>query len=155
MSAFNPEKLFVRIMPPADSSQPINRRKYTLTHSDTTAQIFLDIGYVYNDEAINKTMRDEVLAEWRRTGYGGFNLIGKAYVDDGEFSQDAAKLRLNTFKKEMDTAITAMVYGDLPFLSRYPALLDAPICIQYESSFPQFKQAYYYGTARKYLALGD
>ncbi len=152
MSAFNPEKLFVRIIPPANSVQPIHGRRYTLTHSDTTAQIFLDIGYVYNDEAINKKMRDEVLAEWRRTGNGGFNLIGKAYVDGGEFSQDTAKLRLTIFKKEMDTAIKAMIYGDLPFISRYPALLDAPIYIRYESNFPQYNQTFYYGTPRKYLA---
>ncbi len=152
MAAFNSEKLFVRIIPPANSAQPINRRRYTLTHSDTTAEIFLDIGYVYNDEAINQKMRDEVLAEWRRTGSGCFNLAGKAYVDGGEYSQDAAERRLNIFKKEMGTAITAMVYGDLPFLSRYPILLDAPIYIRYESSFPQFKQTFYYGTPRKYLA---
>lgn len=152
MTAFNPEKLFVRMIPPANSAQPINRRKYTLTHSDKTAEIFLDIGYGYNYDAINKTMRDEVLAEWRRTGSGGFNLIGKAYVDGGEFSQEEAERRLNIFKKEMDTAIRAMVYGDQPFLRRYPILLDSPIYIEYESSFPLFQQTFYYGTPGKYLA---
>lgn len=41
---FNPEKLEVNFMPPATSTSPIKNRKYTLTHSDETAMMFLDVG---------------------------------------------------------------------------------------------------------------
>ena len=58
MSDFNPQKLKVTLIPPANSVQPIEGRRYTLTHSDITAELFLDIGYVYNYEAINRKMRD-------------------------------------------------------------------------------------------------
>jgi hypothetical protein len=138
-------------MPPATSAQPIEGRKYTLTHSDITAELFLDIGYVYNYEAVNWKMRDEVLAKWKNDKHGRFNLVGKAYIDGGEFGESVSGLRFNIFKKEMDTALKGIVYGDLPFYENYPVLLDAPIFIYYESIYPQYRQIYYYGTPRQYL----
>ncbi len=90
MSVFNPQKLSVRLIPPATFNQPIEGRKYTLTHSDITPELFLDIGYVYNYESINLKMSDEVLAEWKKDLHGCLNLVGKAYVDDGEFNQKVA-----------------------------------------------------------------
>lgn len=138
-------------MPPATSAQPIEGRKYTLTHSDITAELFLDIGYVYNFEAVNWEMRDEVLAKWKKDKQGRLNLVGKAYIDGGEFDESVSGIRFNIFKKEMDTALKGIVYGDLPFYENYPVLLDAPIFIYYESMYPQYRQIYYYGTPRQYL----
>jgi hypothetical protein len=151
MSDFNPQKLSVNLMPPATSAQPIEGRKYTLTHSDITAELFLDIGYVYNYEAVNWKMRDEVLAKWKNDKYGRLNLVGKAYIDGGEFDESVSGRRFNIFKKEMDTALKGIVYGDLPFYDNYPVLLDAPIYIYFKSIYPQYRQIYYYGTPRQYL----
>jgi hypothetical protein len=151
MSDFNPQKLSVKLMPPATSAQPIEGRKYTLTHSDITAELFLDIGYVYNYEAVNWKMRDEVLAKWKNDKNGRLNLVGEAYIDGGEFGESVSGIRFSIFKKEMDTALKGIVYGDLPFYENYPVLLDAPIFIYYESIYPQYNQIYYYGTPRQYL----
>ncbi|MFK2826002.1 staygreen family protein [Bacillus sp. B190/17] len=151
MSSFNPQKLSVKIIPPANSIQPMEGRKYTLTHSDITAELFLDIGYVYNYKAINLNMRDEVLAKWQKDKHGHLILTGKAYVDGGEFSQNTSAIRFNIFKREMNTALKGMIYGDRPFFANYPFLLDAPIYIYYESSYPQYNQTIYYGTPRQYL----
>ncbi|MGE5703691.1 MAG: staygreen family protein [Clostridia bacterium] len=151
MSVFDPNKLTINLIPPATSSHPLNGRKYTLTHSDITAKLFLDIGYVYNDKSINPKMRDEVLAEWKKDSHSRFNLVGWVYVDGGEFSQKVAETRFNIFKRELDTALKGIVYGDRPFFVSYPSLLDAPIYIYYSSTFPQFRQIAYYGTPRKYL----
>jgi len=151
MSNFNPQKLNVKLIPPANSVQPIEGRKYTLTHSDMTAELFLDIGYVYNYEAINSKMRDEVLAQWKKDEQGRFMLVGMAYVDGGEFGKIVSGIRFNVFKKEMDTALKGIVYGDLSFYANYPVLLDAPIFIYYESTYPQYHQTLYYGTPRQYL----
>ncbi|MGA4718603.1 staygreen family protein [Fictibacillus nanhaiensis] len=63
MSAFNPQKLSIKLIPPTTFIQPVEGRKYTLTHSDITAELFLDIGYMYNYKSINPVMRDEVLVE--------------------------------------------------------------------------------------------
>ena len=151
MSNFDPQKLKVKLIPPANSVQPIEGRKYTLTHSDMTAELFLDIGYVYNYEAINRQMRDEVLAEWKKDEQGRFMLAGTAYVDGGEFGEIVSGIRFNVFKKEMDTALKGIVYGDLAFYTNYPVLLDAPIFIYYDSTYPQYHQTLYYGTPRQYL----
>lgn len=151
MALFDPRKLSVKIITPANTFYPVEGRKYTLTHSDITAELFLDIGYVFNYQAINPKMRDEVLAEWEKDDRGNHYLTGKAYVDNGEFSKEEADTRFHIFKKEMSTALKGIVYGDLPFYSNYPVLLDAPIFIHYESSYPAFRQTLYYGTPRNYL----
>ncbi|MNZ73997.1 Staygreen protein [compost metagenome] len=152
MSDFNPQKLSVNLITPATFTQPVEGRKYTLTHSDITAELFLDIGYIYNVRAINPQMRDEVLAKWEMDVNGRLKIAGTAYVDGGEFSSSTAGMRFNIFKREMATAIKGIVYGDRPFFVHYPLLLDAPIFIHYMSSYPQYRKILYYGTPRQYLA---
>ncbi|MGI8313901.1 staygreen family protein [Halobacillus mangrovi] len=151
MASFDPQKLSVTFLPPADSSQPLRGRKYTLTHSDITAELFLDVGYMFNKKAIDTKMRDEVLAEWTMDAWCRFYLIGQAYVDGGEYSKKQAEVRFTIFNKEMTTALKGMIYGDRTFFSFYPFLLDAPIFISFQSMFPEFRQATYFGTPRKYV----
>jgi len=146
MSSFNPQKLSVNLIPPASSNQPLDGRKYTLTHSDLTGELFLNIGYVYNYNAIDPKMRDEVLAEWQRDKHSYFFLIGKVHVDEGEFSEEKAGLRFNIFIKEMPTALKGIVYGDLSFFANYPSLLYAPIYILFHSAYPKYRQILYFGT---------
>jgi hypothetical protein len=151
MSSFNPEKLSVTFIPPANSFQPIEGRKYTLTHSDLTAELYLDIGYMFNYGKINPIMRDEVLAEWQKSKANQLYLFGKAYVDGGEFNKEIAGIRFGIFKKEMNTALIGIIYGDISFFSNYPTLLDAPIYIYFESNYSEYKHIFYYGTPRQYL----
>ncbi|CAM3388152.1 staygreen family protein [Brevibacillus invocatus] len=150
MTPFNPQKLSVKLIPPATSAQPVEHRTYTLTHSDTTGDLFLSIGYTYDDSSINWKMRDEVIAEWRIDVHGRFVLLGKAYVDGGEFTSEVAQRRFGIFQKEMGLALQAIVYGDLPFYAHYPTLLDAPIMLKFTSTYPAFNQIGYYGTPRQY-----
>lgn len=151
MSSFDPQKLSVTIIPPATPVHPIEGRKYTLTHSDITAELFLDVGYVYNYKSINPKMRDEVLAEWHKDEQCRFLLVGKAHVDAGQFSKEVSDRRFQIFQKEMDTALKGMIYGDRSFFANYPVLLDAPIYIHFESVYPEYRQVLYYGTPRQYL----
>ncbi|PGV48714.1 staygreen family protein [Bacillus sp. AFS037270] len=154
MSGFNPNKLSVNLIPPATFTQPIEGRKYTLTHSDITAELFLDIGYLINYKSINLKLRDEVLAEWILDQQGRLILVGKVYVDGGEFGKNTSDIRFHMFEKEMDTAVKGMVYGDCPFFANYPTLLDAPIFINYESIYPEYRQTISYGTPRQYISQG-
>ena len=64
VSVFNPAKLHVTYLPCATEYKIVTGRKYTLTHSDSTGNLFLSVGFVYNSSAINMKNRDEVLAEW-------------------------------------------------------------------------------------------
>ena len=50
---FTPDKLETTLMSPTTEDGAIEDRKYTLTHSDETGMLFLDIGEVYNYSAIS------------------------------------------------------------------------------------------------------
>jgi hypothetical protein len=150
VSKFKPERLKVNFIPPATAIVPIDSRKYTLTHSDLTGELFLSIGNVYDYQAINYDMRDEVLADWT-TINGEYLLYGKVYISNGEYDFNMSRIRYMVFKKELDLALTAIIYGDRSFFKYYPWLLDAPIYVQFSSIYPEFNQVAYYGTPRKYL----
>ena len=59
MERFNPDKLFVEFRD-VTPTYPLLGRKYTQTHSDVTADLFVTIGLRYAFDKINPT-RDEVL----------------------------------------------------------------------------------------------
>jgi hypothetical protein len=66
--------LVVRFAGDVEPASPIAPRRYTLTHSDTTGDLFPTIGLDYDRRQISgwytRFMRDEVLAEWRVAGDG-------------------------------------------------------------------------------------
>lgn len=152
MSKFKPDKLSVKFIPPATSFEPVDSRKYTLTHSDTTGELFLSIGSRYDYQAINFVMRDEVLAEWI-TRNGEYLLYVKVYISCGDYDKNMSRIRYMIFKKELDLALTGIVYGDRGLYTYYPWLLDTPIYVQFVSVFPEFNTMEYYGTPRKYLNM--
>lgn len=152
MSKFKPEKLRIKYIPPATAFEPVDRRKYTLTHSDTTGELYLSIGNIYDYQAINYKMRDEVLADWI-TVNGEYLLYGNVYISNGEYDKKMSRIRYMIFKKELDLALTGLIYGDKSFYSNYPWLLDAPIYVQFASIYPEFSELAYFGTPRKYLNL--
>lgn len=151
MSNFNQESVTVRTMPPANSCYPIKGRKYTLTHSDVTGQLFLDIGCEFNTDAIDPKLRDEVLAEWHIDRSQTLNLIGKVNVDGIHESEIISKNRFDIFKREMKTALKGIVKGDQQLFKKFPDLLDAPIFIYFESNFPQYDLVYFVGRPKHYL----
>lgn len=151
MVDFNPKKLKVRYILPASPTEPLKGRKYTLTRSDDTDQLFLDIGTDFNYEAINEKLRDEIVTEWQNDWQ--YRLMGKVYVDSGNYTIEEAQKRFDCFKKNITTALQGVVFGDRLFLSNYPLLLDAPIYIYFESTYPEFRQFYYFGTLKQYLNL--
>ncbi|RIW38367.1 hypothetical protein D3H55_02175 [Bacillus salacetis] len=150
MSEFDSEKLSLTYIPPASIFYPMDGRKYTLTHSDLTGELFLSAGCVYDMAKIDPLMRDEVLAEWVRV-MGQYTLSGKVHVSGGEFEKNLSKVRYMIFQKELPLALTAIVNGDNGFFTYFPWLLDAPIYISFESIYPEFNHVQFYGTPRKYL----
>uniref|UniRef100_A0A942T2I7 Staygreen family protein n=2 Tax=Neobacillus citreus TaxID=2833578 RepID=A0A942T2I7_9BACI len=146
---FNPSKLHVNCLSSSPSMQ-VYGRKYTLTHSDTTGDLFLSIGYHYDLKGINVSKRDEVLAEWMTTKKGAPILSGNVYVSGGEFDEQTAQRRFLIFQRELNLALSAIIYGDQRLFRQYPELLDANIFIHFNSIFPAFNQTMYYRTPRYY-----
>ena len=69
MPEFDPKKLHVYFDNMENNQNPIFPRKYTLTHSDFTGDLFLSIGSNYDykkfSNLYSKLLRDEVLGEWQ------------------------------------------------------------------------------------------
>ncbi|MCM3763791.1 staygreen family protein [Neobacillus niacini] len=149
MSPFNPEKLFVTYSTGVTATEPVIPRRYTLTHSDSTGDLFLTIGTHYAWGKINP-MRDEVLGEWKQDGSSLYYSV-YLYIDQGEYNVTAAAKRNEIFRRELPLALTAIRYGDRVLFDTYPALNQALIIIHFQSSYPQFARQEGWGTFSNYI----
>lgn len=147
MFEFVPEKLFLQFQnDECDDSRFIPRR-YTLTHSDDTEQLFLTVGkdYDYN-KIIN--VNDEVLAEWEKDGD---NYILKIYIEvDGGSGLTQTIERDRIFRKELPLAVKAIVYGDSSFLDKHEFLKNSSIVINFKSKLPEYNKVENWGTIKDY-----
>jgi hypothetical protein len=146
MSIFNPNKLsvyFEGVTPTA----PVVPRRYTLTHSDITGELFLNIGINYAYDKIN-SMRDEVLGHWVKLG-GYYFFYVYLYVD-GHLGPCVTAKRNSIFIKELPLALKAIRYGDKRFYSSYPELDNVPILVYFNSINPYFNRIENWGTFSNY-----
>ncbi|AWI05056.1 MULTISPECIES: staygreen family protein [Clostridium] len=148
MKKLNPEKLFVKFKDGVNSVGPIILRRYTLTHSDKTAELFLVIGLTYAYENIT-AQRDEVLAEWKFVN-NQYVLNVFCYVG-GENNKNKAALRYKIFVRELPLALEAICYGDRKFFEIHPVLKKSPIIVRFESVYPQYNNIKYFGMPKDYL----
>jgi hypothetical protein len=147
MKRLNPEKLYVEYRPGVTPTEPIIGRKYTLTHSDITADLSLTIGLEYAYDKINK-MRDEVLTEWRF--YNGYPFLYVYVYVDGQFGAGISAIRNTIFRRELPLALEAIRYGDRRLFIEYPQLDNAPIWIHFDSINPCFNRYENWGTPKDY-----
>ncbi|MDZ5713471.1 staygreen family protein [Jeotgalibacillus haloalkalitolerans] len=147
MKKLNPDKLNVEFRPGVTMTEPIIGRKYTLTHSDITADLFLTIGLQFAYEKIN-VMRDEVLAEWRMNN--GFPYLYVYVYVDGEFGPAVTAVRDAIFRRELPLALEAIRYGDRTFFAAHSELDNAPIWIHFDSTNPLYNKFENWGTPGDY-----
>lgn len=146
LSKFQPERLSVEYRDGVTATAPIIPRRYTLTHSDTTGQLFLTLGTHYAWDLLNP-IRDEVLGTWMPNGSCFCVYV---YIDHGEFDERTAKKRNEVFRRELPLALTAIRYGDRFLFAKYPALDDASLIIHFVSSYPPFARQENWGTFRNF-----
>lgn len=149
LSIFNPDKLYVEFREGITYTEPIIHRRYTLTHSDITAELFLTIGLRFASDKINP-MRDDVLGEWTKTR-GCY--VYHVYVDvdvDGQFNQTVAAKRNDIFRRELPLALKAIRYGDRRLFISHPELNNSPIIVHFISIYPQFNKIENWVTFVKY-----
>ena len=145
----NPEKLFVEYRAGVTAREPVLDRRYTLTHSDITADLFLTVGLTFAWDKINPT-RDEVLAEWRKQDGFAYILYGYLHVDDpSEAGQ--TPVRDSIFRRELPLALEAICYGERCFFRAHLDLLKAPIWICFSSIDPRYQRLEYWGVPADYL----
>ena len=147
---FSSDKLETNFIETINLYGPIKDRKYTLTHSDETGMLFLDIGNVYNYSAIDKDLRDEVLGRWILPDNAPPMLIFYAYVGCEDF-ESAAK-RYKIFKSHMEMALAAIIYGDSVLFDNFPELVNAPIYVKFDSTVPNFNNYEFYGNVEYFIS---
>ncbi len=147
MNKFNPDKLKVELREGVTATGPIIPRKYTLTHSDLTSELFLTIGRNFAADKLNK-MRDEVLTEWSEQE-DRYLFFAYVYVD-GENETGTEAIRNIVFRKELGLALSAIRYGDCTFFEEHAELSKAPILVFFLSANPEFNKVEDWGTFPDY-----
>lgn len=140
MSSFNPDKLTVKYLD--SESMDILSRKYTLTHSDSTGELFLSIGREYDYEKIQKLyiklMRDEVLAEWKKNKEEyEFHI----YVHiSGGFIFGGPRFRNWIIRGHLPLVFDLFKYAEKENIKNNPSLKDAEIVVHFNSKRKKYNK---------------
>ena len=148
MREIKTEKLTVEFRQGVTPIAPIIPRRYTLTHSDITAQLFLTIGSSYAFDKLNAT-RDEVLGEWVNLNNCYYYYV-YLYIDGQFIDPSKAPIRNEVFIRELPKALKAIRYGDDKFFALHSKLKQAPIIVFFNSSIPWFNRIENWGTFSDY-----
>ena len=148
MQRLNPKKLHVTYLAGATPDELIVPRRYTLTHSDITGNLFLSIGSEYDTKQTSKLytrlMRDEVLAELVNNE-GSFELRVHCHISGG-LIVGSAGWRYNIFRSELPLVLEATRYGDKALFEKNPELDRIPVYIHFHSGRKQYNIVENWGT---------
>jgi len=152
MQRLNPRKLHVTYLTGATLEQLIVPRRYTLTHSDITGELFLSIGSEYDTKQISRLytrfMRDEVLAE---LSHGEDSLVFKVHCHvSGGFVVGTARWRYNIFKSELPLVLEAIRYGDRILFSQNQHLDNTLVLVHFKSTDGRFNRIENWSTIAEY-----
>ena len=152
MGRLNPEKLHVTFLTGVTLEDLILPRRYTLTHSDITGDLFLSVGTHYDVKRISKLytrlMRDEVLAELRNEEDG---LVFWVYCHvSGGFVFGRAKWRYRIFQSELPLALETIRYGDRILFEQNPELDQTPVQVYFRSTNRRFDKVENWGIIADY-----
>lgn len=152
MERLNPDKLQVTVADGVSPGDAVLPRRYTLTHSDFSGQLFLTIGGDFNRSQTSgwyvRLMRDEVLAELVN-GEAGPECRAYCHVNGGLVFGTAA-LRNRIFRAELRLALEAIRYGDRDFLQEHPAFDVAPVIVCFRSKNRRYACEEQWGTMSDY-----
>jgi len=152
VSRLNPAKLHVRWRKGVTLQGPVYPRRYTLTHSDATGDLFLSIGADYNQGQISglytRLMRDEVLAEWV-VGAAGPEMHVFCHVSGGLLF-GSATMRDAIFRRELPLVLETFRYGDRALFVAEPDLEHAPVIVHLRSHVTRYSRVETWGTPADY-----
>ena len=147
MRKLNPQKVFVQYRDRMKPYEPVIDRKYTITHSDTTAELFVFVGENYAEDQVT-TMRDEVRIAWEHN-QRGLALIGSVIVDGAGINGNADN-RNKIFYNEMPTALQALRQADRFLFEKQHNLDKTPVFIHFNSMNPAYDKIYSFGVIGLY-----
>ena len=147
MRQLNPQKVFAQYRDIIKPYEPVIGRKYTITHSDATAELFVFIAENYAEDQVTK-MHDDVKIGWEQTD-SGLALIGSVVVD-GKGVRGNPSIRNKIFYNEMPTALQALRHADRFLFDNNPMIDRAPVLIHFISSNPAYDKTYNFGAIGNY-----
>ncbi len=150
MTRLRPEKLHVRLLPSSSTDNSLLPRRYTLTHSDRTGELYLTIGPDYDHDQIKgwytRLMRDEVLAELIQDEEGPalhvYCEISRGFGTRG--------FREAIFRRELPLVLEAIRYGDQELFEKNPQLDKSPVMIHFCTKKPETNFIENWGPINKY-----
>jgi hypothetical protein len=152
VSRLRPEKLHVTFLRGATPEGPITPRRYTLTHSDATGDLFLSIGADHDRSQVSgwytRLLRDEVLAEWIDEADGPC-LYVHCHVSGG-WVLGTAGWRDAIFRRELPLVLEAFRYGDRKLFERWPKLDRSAIWVRFHASKRRYDRTESWGTPADY-----
>jgi len=153
--SFNSNKLHVTCRESCEARKALLPRRYTLTHSDSTGELFLTIDCDYDKDQISsiytRFMRDEVLAEWQRIDEK-YELHIFLHVSGGLIF-GWAKLRFKILKFHLPLVLKSLIYGDQELLNNFPQLNDSDIIVHFNSRKIKYHSIQNYGKIKDYKGI--
>jgi hypothetical protein len=148
------QKLHVRFKDGVNDRNSRIPRTYTLTHSDTTGDLFLTIGHDYEYKQISnlytRLMRDEILGEWKNDKKPCLTIHCHC---SGGIVLGTAKWRASIFRYYMPTVLEAICYGDKSFLIENQELHKASIYVHFHSKQKSFELIEEWGIIEQYMPI--
>lgn len=133
--------------------EPLKPRAYTLTHSDSTGDLFLTVALQYNISQISgwytRLMRDEVLAQWK-IEKDSPSLHVYCHVSGG-FIFGTAGWRESIFRQHMSMVLEAFRYGDRKLFETHPELDNATIWVHFHRARSPQDKVESWGQGKDYL----
>lgn len=151
MADLNPEKLHVIFNPSVEPKKLKLPRNYTLTHSDSTGDLFLTISNDYDLKQISsfytRFMRDEVLVEWQMKSTH-FELHFYVHVSGG-FVFGWAGLRDKIFRHHLPLVFQAIIEGDKNLFENNPQLKESEIFVHFQSKNKKYNKVESFGKIKE------
>jgi hypothetical protein len=142
MTSLCPDKLHVEFKGITKQKHLSLPRKYTLTHSDSTGDLFLIIEDEYDHEKISgfytRLMRDEVLAEWEEKE-GELELHLYLHVSGG-FCFGWAGLRNRIFRHHLPLVLEAIKFGERELFQNSPEIEKSKIIVHFQSKREKYNK---------------
>lgn len=156
MGELNPVKLHITFHRGTSAYKLSLPRRYTLTHSDTTGDLYLSIGAEYDHKQISgfytRLMRDEVLAEFK-DGEGTPSLHVYCHVSGG-FVFGTAGWRNEILHHHMRMVLEALRYGDRELISAQRQLDQAKVRVHFASTRARYNCVEDWGLLNEYALNG-
>ena len=132
----NPDKLHTTFTQGTLPDKFTLPRRYTLTHSDFTGDLYLTISSDFNMKQCSglytRLMRDEVFAEVLETEEG-YALQVYCHISGG-FVFGTAKYRYDIFQRELPLVLESFRYGDAVMFENVAEVGELPVIIHFRSN---------------------